>query len=94
MLSHTVTHCLAIWNSYSGQLTQQDKDFFDQHAAKALQESGDEILAAHQVVQLRLQKIGYAPDESIAIAQRLINEHLQSLADKNLAPVELVQSTA
>ena len=87
MLNRIVTHCLAVWNQHSNSLSQTDKDFFDSNVAQALQEAGDEFAATHLLIQKRLEQENYAPDEAIAIAQRLVNEHVAQYAQKLISPV-------
>ena len=89
MHTHIVTHCLAIWNNYSNALEQKDKDFFDTHVAQALKETDQEFAAAHQLIQKRLEQENYRAEEAIAIAQRLVNEHLITIAEKQLAPIQI-----
>lgn len=94
MLSRIVTHCLAVWNQYSSSLSQTDKDYFDDHVAQALEQTGDEFAATHLLVQRRLEQEGYTADEAVAIAQRLVNQHVQQFAQSMIEPVQLSTTSA
>ncbi len=94
MLSTIVTHCLAVWNNHSNHLEQVDKDFFDAHAPQALSQTSDEFAATHVLVALRLEQEGYSSEEAHAIAQRLLNAHVQNIANVRLESVVLSTTTA
>lgn len=94
MLSTTVAHCLAVWNIHTNALEQKDKDFFDAHVAQAMQESEDTLLATQTLVNKRLQQEGYTPEEAIAIAQRLLNKHVEALSEPLLRPLTATHSTS
>lgn len=65
-----VTHCLAVWNLHTGVLSQQDKDFFDEHITH-VQET-DELVAALELVKIRLERDGLSSERAYECAHQLL----------------------
>jgi len=69
MQSRIVTHCLAVWNSYTGQLGQEDKDFFDDNIQHS--QETDEFVVALELVKTRLERDGLNSQEAFERAYQL-----------------------
>ncbi len=68
-----VTHCLAVWNSHTGALCQDDKDFFDEHVTRY--KETDEFVAALELVKSRLERDGLSSHQAFERAYQLVTPY-------------------
>ncbi len=84
-----VAHCLAVWNRYSGSLTQEDKDQFDA-LVRHVRDDRKEFDAVLDLVRDRLFDDGVKGDAALEKAYELVAPYAEEWG-VHLSPLRAIK---